>query len=192
MNLSIQKNIAILLGIGSFLFLVAAFLPYSRVFAEPSPEKKLAIIMNMRKLWNIGQILFGLGAIITAVAFGFLSFGLREITGIVGSRIGFFLMLAGALLWSWHVTERMINPAAFTSGNNTPYLFVVYSVFTQVGLVLLGILFVNSSIANWVGWMFIIGSALFFVLMVIFKDMPPFVYYLISIIASVVIYLKLL
>ena len=75
-------------------------------------------------------------------------------------------------------------------GENTPYLFIVYSVLTQAGLVLIGIFFLKSDIVNWIGWMFIIGAAIFFVLMVIFKDMPPFVYYVLTLIASIVLFIK--
>jgi hypothetical protein len=38
--------------------------------------------------------------------------------------------------------------------------------------------------------MFIAGGAVLFLLMVVFKDMPPFVYYVLTMIAAVVIYLK--
>ena len=54
MEFTFQKTTALILGLGSPLFLVAAFLPYSRVFAEPDTGKKLAIIMEMKKMWTIG------------------------------------------------------------------------------------------------------------------------------------------
>jgi hypothetical protein len=75
-------------------------------------------------------------------------------------------------------------------GINTTYIFLLYSLLTQVGLVLVGIILLRSGIANWVGWMFIIGSAAFFLLMVIFRDMPPFVYYVLTMIAAVTLFLR--
>lgn len=188
MEHSLQKTTALLLGLGSILFLVAAFLPYSRVFVEPVAEKKLEIITSMKKMWNIGQVLFGLGSMVTVAALGLQSYGFREIPGVRWSHLGVTLMFLGAAFWCWHVTERIIKPEAFANGTHTPYLFLVYSLLTQIGLVLIGILLLRSDVVNWVGWMFIIGSGAFFLLMVIFKDMPPFVYYVMTLIASVVLY----
>jgi hypothetical protein len=188
MGTAFQKTTALLLAFGSLLFLVAAFLPYSRVFVEPDPEKKLAIIMEMKKMWAIGQVFFGLGAMVTVIALGFQSYGFRDIAFARWSHLGILLMFIGTLLWCWHLWERIVQPEAFAKGLHTPYLFLLYSMLTQAGLVLVGILLLKSPVVNWVGWMFIIGAGVFFLLMLIFKDMPPFVYYVLTMIASVVLF----
>jgi hypothetical protein len=41
MEATYQKFTAIIMGLGSMLFIMAAFLPYARVFGEPLPEKSL-------------------------------------------------------------------------------------------------------------------------------------------------------
>ena len=189
MESALQKTTALVLGLGSLLFLVAAFLPYSRIFAEPDTEKKLAIIMEMKKMWTIGQVLFGLGAVVTVIGLGLLSYRFRDLSVARWSHLGVLLMLIGSLLWCWHLWERTIDPESFVKGLQTPYLFVIYSILSQIGLALVGFLLLRSGIANWVGWMFIIGSGLFFLLMVIFKDMPPFVYYVLTMIAAVVMFI---
>jgi len=61
MEPSLQRTVSILLRFGSLLFLIAAFLPYSKAFVEPEAEKKLEIILGMKKMWIFGHILFGLG-----------------------------------------------------------------------------------------------------------------------------------
>ena len=188
MGTDYQKTTALLLAFGSLLFVVAAFLPYSRVFAEPDPEKKLAIIMEMKKMWAIGQVFFGLGAMVTVIALGLQSYGFRDIAFAGWSHLGILLMLIGTLLWCWHLWERTVQPEAFAKGWHTPYLFVSYSMLTQAGLVLVGILLLKSPVADWVGWMFILGAGVFFLLMLIFKDMPPFVYYVLTMIAAVVLF----
>jgi hypothetical protein len=190
MEPSFQRSVSILLGFGSLLFLVAAFLPYSKVFVEPVAEKKLEIILRMKNMWIFGHILFGLGSIITVVAFGIQSYGLKEIANSMWSHLGVILMSLGAVLWCWIVIERIINPEDFAYGRNTPFLFPAYSLLTQLGLVFIGIMLLKSSMANWIAWMFIIGSAILFLLMVIFKDMPPFVYYVLTIVAAVALYFE--
>jgi hypothetical protein len=174
-----------LTGLGSILFLVAAFLPYSRVFIEQSAEKKIEIIMNMRGMWNFGHVLFGFGSLITVAGLGLLVSGNREAGSLILSYLAVILLGTGALLWSWHVTERMLDPQGFADGTNTPYLFLIYSVLTQIGLFLIGFYLLKAHIKDWVAWMFIIGSAVLFILMIIFRDMPPFVYYVLTLVMSV-------
>jgi hypothetical protein len=190
MESSIQKSLSLLLAFGSLLFIIAAFLPVSRVFAEPDPDKKLSIIMDMRTMWTTGEVLFGLGSLVTVIALGLQSWGLRTINGAGWSHLGVVLMFTGMTLWCWHVWERTVDPEAFVSGTNTPYLFWLYSILTQIGLILVGITILRSDLANWVGWMFIIGSAILMILMVIFKDMPPFIYYVLTLIAAIAFYLE--
>ena len=45
-------------------------------------------------------------------------------------------------------TDMRINPEAFVNGLLTPYLFVIYSILTQAGMALIGILLLRSCIAN--------------------------------------------
>jgi hypothetical protein len=174
--------------LGSILFLVAAFLPVSRVYVEPLAEKKIEIITAMKRMWNTGQILFGSGSIVTVIALGILSYGFRDSPSAKWSYLGVSLMAVGAVLWNWHVAERIIDPVAFANNTNTPYLFVMYSILTQAGMVFIGIMLLNSIVANWVGWTFIIGSVFFLLMLIIFKDVPPFVYYVLTMIAAVVLF----
>lgn len=60
---------------------------------------------------------------------------------------------------------------------------------TAIILALVGIMLPKSDPANWLGWMFILGSVVLFILMVIFRDMPPFVYYVLTMIAAVVLFI---
>jgi hypothetical protein len=188
MFFSKQEVMALLLGLGSVLFLVAAFLPVSRVFAEPSPESKIEIIQSMRQMWTLGQLLFGLGALIVAASFSMLTYQMKNVPGSQWAMLAVILLIVGAIFWCWHLAERMTNPHIFAFNRHTPYLFVAYSIFTQLGLILIGTFFLRAGIFHWVALMFIISSSIFFLLMVIFKDLPPFAYYLITLIAAFRIY----
>jgi len=115
---------------------------------------------------------------------GWVLFGQKETAHSVLSYASILLLGTGALLWCIHITERIIDPSGFAHGSNTPYLFLVYSIFTIIGLLLFGILLLKTSLGSWTGWMFIAGSIIILGLMVLFKDMPPFVYYLLTLIFS--------
>ena len=57
----------IVIIVGSALFLCAAFTPISfRVFPEKSATRKLEAIRASPTAWLVTQILFGLGALVTA------------------------------------------------------------------------------------------------------------------------------
>ena len=187
METSLLKTAGFVIGPGSLLFIVAAFLPYSKVFVEHDPEKRMIIITEMKRMWNIANIFFSLGAIITVIGLTLIMLGFKEIINTRSLYLNIFLLSVGAVLWSWVVAERIISPEKFANGTNTPYLFAIYSILTQVGLFLFGFFLLKTTFVNWVGWMFMLGSGTLFILMVIFKDMPPVVYYLLTLTLSVVL-----
>ena len=145
--------------------------------------------MSGRKVWNISQWLFALGSIIVAIAVGLSSSQFRTLPGSAFAYFGFISILIGSLLWSYHVYLRGIDPTSFVEGLQPNWHFVAYTLLTIAGLVSLGLILLRSQIQIWVGWTFIIGSGLFFVLYVVFKDMPPFVYYLLTLILGIVMIL---
>ena len=185
MELLHVKSTGYVLLTGSLIFLIAAFLPYSRVFAEPDPVVRLEILNRHGALWKLGQVLFASGAVITVAGLAFLYFRYRESLPGTWALISIVLLLAGSLLWSWHCAERLISPERFVNGTLTPGLFMIYSILTQAGLIVFGILLLGTGLSNWTGWMLIVGTALLSILMIIFKDMPPFVYYIFTLILAI-------
>jgi len=185
MELLQSKASGLILLLGSLLFMIAAFLPYSRVFAESDPGVRLEILQQQRKMWSTGQILFVLGSVITVLGLFFLYFRLRDSIPGTWALFSVIMLLAASLLWSWHCVERMISPEGFVNGTLTPRLFLLYSILTQAGLIVFGILLLGTNMASWTGWMLIAGTALISILMIIFKDMPPFVYYVFTLILAI-------
>ena len=170
------------------MFLIAAFLPSSKVFTISDPEKRIEIIYNMHGMFNFSQVLFGLGSIVTVIGLGML---IRNFKGVQFYNLAYaalLIMFVGALLWSWHVTERMLDPEGWVYGRNTPYIYVIYNIFTMIGLILIGLFLLKTSVADWIGWMLTIGSALFLILLIILKDLPPFIYYVLTLTAALALY----
>lgn len=186
--MGLYKVSGLVLFIGSVLFAAAAFSPVSQVFGARDIEKKVEILTGAPTQWVISQILFGLGAVVTALGIGFLAAALTNATASRLLWLAMSLLLVGAAFWSWHVGLRALDPIAFAQGEFPHWNFAVYSVLTQIGFVLVGIAILKTDLASWSGWMLIIGMSAFFVLMVIFRDMPPFVYYLLTAIVGVVVY----
>jgi hypothetical protein len=188
MELYLQKICAITIIVGSILFAIAAFSPVSRVFGEPSAEKKLEIIMNSLNQWKVSQFLFVAGAIITVLGIGLTGFLFRGQSVSYIIYISAALLLIGALFWTWHVYMRAVDPLAFTERMIPVWLFIIYTLLTQAGLIIFGVALLRMGLPEWTGWLMIGSMTLFFILTVIFRDMPPFVYYIITLVTGVMIY----
>jgi hypothetical protein len=179
---------SIIIITGSVFFIIAAFSPISRIFGMPSPEQKLEIILSAPNQWIVAQIFFALGALVTAAGISMVAYYFRNQPLSTMLNIGVAILVIGAFLWTWHVYLRAIDPQLFVQRGIPVWYFATYTFFTQIGLVLFGIALLRTELQNWVGWMMIGGMGLFFVLTIIFRDMPPFVYYIVTLIAGFMMY----
>lgn len=172
--------------IGAVLFLAAAFNPSAAVFAESDPAEKLAIIQNQQMLWDISQLLFGAGATVTAVGVVVLAGRWMGTSAGIPLLAGGLAMVLGALLWDVLVYERAVDPSAFVSGELSPSLFTAYTLLTLFGLLILGLSYIQVGLPGWLGYGTIVAALALFVGYLLFRDMPPFVYYLITLVGAVV------
>ncbi len=189
MEISLQKMSALVIIVGSVLFLIAAFLPISvRVFPEPSAARKLEIIMASPTAWFVAQIFFALGAMVTVIGIALVGYRFRDQSFALLMQASVAVLLLGALLWIWHVYARTVDPAAFAEGSLPVWPLGLYFVLTEAGLAVFGVALLRSGLPQWVGWVVIGSMVLFFVLTLIFRDMVPLVYYLITLLTGVTLY----
>lgn len=179
---------SIIVMVGSLLFFIAAFSPISRIFGITSPERKLEIILSAQNQWMVAQVFFALGALVTAIGIGIIAYYFRGQSSSVLLNTAVVILFIGAFLWTWHVYLRAIDPQLFVDRGIPVWYFAFYTFLTQTGLVLVGFALLRTDLQNWVGWMMIGSMGLFFVLTIIFKDMPPFVYYVVTLIAGYMMY----
>jgi hypothetical protein len=189
-HLSLDKIGAIFTIVGSVMFLGAAFFGTPRVYMESSPAEKLEIISASPGTWIAAQILFGLGAVSAAGGLATAVIALRGQAGgwIVYASVA--LLVIGAMAWSQHLYARMQDPTAFAMGALSTLPLLIYFVLTPIGFAGLGLVLVSSSLPDWVGWMLIAGMALFLIVTVVTRDMVPLVYYLPTLVAGVMIYVR--
>jgi hypothetical protein len=185
--MSMQRIAGSVLIIGSVLFFIAAFSPIAQVFTEPDATQKMEIINNGGSAWIVDQIFFCLGSLVTGAGLALTVNQHRNIPGATWAFLGVAAIALGAVLWSWNVYQRTIAPQAFVTGTLPVWPFIAYTLLTQAGLVAIGILLLRSTLPGWVGWMLIGGSIFFFVAFIILKDMPPFVYYILTILTGIII-----
>ena len=185
--MTFERISGILLLIGSALFLTAAFLPISWVFAERDLGKKVEMITAAPESWRIAQFLFGAGALIAAIGFLYVYFHLRIRGAPIASLVAFLLAIAGALLWARHTYMRGVDPVAFVHKMMTPrWLAGAYLVLTQGALLALGIALRDANYPGWISWLNIGSAIAFSLILILFQDLPPFVYYLVLAVTAIV------
>ena len=171
--------------VGSALFLCAAFTPISsRVFPENSATLKLEVIGASPTAWSVTQILFGLGALVTAIGVGLLAYALsgQPSAWLIWASVA--VLILAAILWLWHLYGRTVDPVAFAEGRWPHWPLLAYFILTEIGLAILGYALLRSDLPRWIGWLLIGSMVLLFVLTLIYRDMIPLMFYLVTLIAG--------
>jgi len=174
-------TIAWIILIGCLLFLFAAFNPSSMAFGMQGAEAKLEVIRRYERLWVISQYAFGLGAVVAAA--GYL---LLARAGGPQAAYGGLLtlvssgMLAGALLWGINLFMRATDFEGFANGMQPNWPFLAYTLLTLLGLAVWGYVYLQGGFPVWLGWGTLVPALILLGLLLVFRDMPPFVYYLIG------------
>ena len=178
----------LLLVIGSTLFVVGAAIGVPRVFTERDPQKRLVMLREHMRSWQIAQPLYGLGPAVVAIGVGSLA--------VVAPRVGYTTFLfslsctasaVGALFWGLSLYRRAVRVEDFAFGNLPGWPFRSYVWLTIGGLATLGAGLVTGGISLWLGWLTVAGAVLCAAAYVRFKDIPPFVFYILFVVIGVVL-----
>jgi hypothetical protein len=173
---------------GSIVFLIAAFSPITRVFAMKSAEDKWQLISASTNAWVIAQVMFALGATATAVGVLLAGGALQGKPTDAVFYVAGALLLVGAIAWSWHAYLRGHDPRAFVDGTLPGWHFVLYSLLTLAAFGLLGYSLLKMGFPSWSAWVLMAGSSVLLVLYLVFRDMPPAVYYLMGLVLGIVLH----
>jgi hypothetical protein len=135
--------------------------------------------------WSVTQILFGLGALVTAIGIGLLAYTLRRQASawLIWARVA--VLIPAAVLWLWHLYGRTVDPVAFAEGRWPRWPLLAYFILTEIGLAILGYTLLMSDLPRWIGWILIGSMVLLFVVTLIYRDVPPLLFYLATLIAGI-------
>jgi hypothetical protein len=161
--------------VGSSVFLFGAAVGVPQVFTEPDPERRLQLLQARLRVWQLAQLPYAIGPLLAAVGAGL-------VVGSAGAAL-----VAGALAWSWDVWLRGRRVPEFAHGLLPAWPFATYVLLTIAGLALLGLGLLASDFPTWLGWVVLGADALFAVAYVRFKDLPPFVFYLLLLLVGAVV-----
>ena len=174
--------------LGSVLFIVAAFLPISfRVFPETSPARKLESIEAALGQWQAAQVLFGAGAVVTVLGIALYAMSVRReaFAPLVWTSVA--LLALAVVPWLWQVAARAADPERFAQGRSPTWAYLASFLITEAGLAALGVALLSSPLPAWVGRALIVYVAVLAVLTLVFRDMPPFAFYLATLVVGAVL-----
>jgi hypothetical protein len=186
-----QKLAGLGLIVGSVLFIIAAFTPLTFRVIMADGQQRIELIQNERTGWIFLNILFGVGSIVTVVGLALFAQHVQSIgdntTVKVVSYLGATVAALGALCWVIIVYNRAALPpqelGSTLSINN--WIFPAYTLLTQIALIMVGFTLIQSSYPVWLGWGMLVLGGMSIAVFLIFKDMPPFVHYVLLLIMGI-------
>jgi hypothetical protein len=162
---------------GSVVFLIGASIGVPRVFTEPDADERLRMLDAGRSRWRAAQPMYAAGALITAIGVGVRAASMTDAPR-VGLALSCVLLVVGALCWSASVFARGRDIEGFVRGTLPHWPFPAYVWLTLAGLVALGAGLLVSDVPAWTGWLAVVAAVVFAAAFVRFRDIPPFVFYL--------------
>jgi hypothetical protein len=177
----------ILLIVGSVIFLVGAAVGVPRVFTEPDPQARLRLLTEHLVAWRIAQPLYGLGPLIAAAGVGALAAAAPTHATRATFTAACLALAVGALAWAWSLYLRGTRVAEFASGTLPGWPFATYVLLTIGGLALLGAGLLAGRFPVWLGWLALGADLVFLVGYLWFKDLPPFVFYLLLLLVGLAV-----
>ena len=162
---------------GSVVFFAGAAYGVPRVFAMRSPEERLAALQARAGAWRNAQWLYAAGPVLVGSGVLTLSAGYSGQARLLAGAGGLAL-LVGAVFWSISCARRARRIEAFARGELPAGAWLAYVWLTIAGLALLGL--ASLGFEAWVGVMLLVAAGVFGAWFVIARDIPPFVFYLVS------------
>ena len=176
----------VLVLVGSAVFFLGASLGVPRVFTESRPEQRLAMLEDRLSAWRLAQPLYALGPLIAAIGIGVLA-GATAGSGRVALALSCLALVVGALSWSWATYLRGTDHRAFAEGTLPGWPFAGYVWLTLAGLMALGIGLLLADFPVWAGWLTVGADVVFAAAYLRYRDIPPFVFYLLLVPVGIVI-----
>ena len=156
-------------------------MPISFVYAERDVQAQIARVQSSPIAWAISQILFGLGGVLVAAGLALFTLDQRSTNATFSEYLGLAMIAFGTLCWIVIVYERAtLSPQEVFGSPTFGWLFIPYTLLTQATLIVYGLTFLRTGYPRWLGLVAIIPALLLCAVYLIFKDVPPFAYYVIT------------
>lgn len=179
------QTAGLLLIAGSTIFGVGAAIGVPQVFREADPEVRLRVLEDRLAAWRLAQPFYALGPLVATAGVALLVDDAATLWEAIATAVAFSAMLIGAVAWAWSVYVRATRVREFALRTLPGWPIVAYVILTGVGLALLGVGLLSGGAPEWLGWLTIAASCAFLAIYMAFKDIPPFVFYLLLTVVGV-------
>lgn len=182
-----DRTAGILLVVGSVVFGVGAAIGVPGVFTQPDPQTRLRMLTERLGSWRVAQPLYGLGPMIAAAGVGWLAADAPDQATRAMFAAACLALVIGALAWGWSLYLRGTRIREFAFGTLPGWPFATYVLLTIGGLALLGIGLLAGGLPAWLGWLTLAADILFLTGYLRYRDIPPFVFYLLLLLVGAVV-----
>jgi hypothetical protein len=191
------QTAGLLFIVGSAVFDFGVGIGVPRVWMERDQNTRLRMLEAGRVSWRIAQPLVGLGAIIAGAGAGYLAVDAATRSSQVVFTIACAAMMGGALAWCWSLYLRGTRIEDFVFGRQPAWPFLTYVLLTISGIALVGVGMLVGEFADargggstqqfptWLAWLLIVADVGFLAAYIGYKDIPPFVFYLLLLVAGI-------
>jgi hypothetical protein len=151
-----------------------------QIYTSSDIQERSHLLAAMPQRWVLSQSVVILGGLTTMVGSIFLIPHFNGSPGFLLAVLGVLGYVAGQLIWIWNLALRIVKPQKF-AGNELPgWLYMTYSILTLSALAAFGAAFRLQGIFVVLGIAVFLAALLVLGLFLKYKDMPPIVYYAIS------------
>lgn len=194
-----QKTAGILLSIGSLLFLIAIMTPavFNVFGAFDNPQLQIEYIENDFTGWAVWNIVYGGGSVIASIGLVLFAKQAQSVSNNKNIRIagnlGGAMATLGAILYLIIALYRVVqSPEVVVNNMNiNSWMYPIYTLFTQIALIIFGFVLLQSGYQKWLGWVVLVpGGILALVAYLVFGDVPPGVYYPILLVMGLTLLFK--
>lgn len=182
-----EETSAVLLVVGSAVFVAGASLGVPSVFNTSDREVRRELLTRHRTRWQVAQPLYALGPLVAGAAVGLLAAAQDEPVSVALFLVAGALLLVGACAWSYSCYLRGMRPVDFALGKLPGRPFAIYLWLTLGGLALLGVALLTAGYPGWLGWLVLGADVVFLVMYLAMRDLPPFVFYLLLTVVGVAV-----
>jgi hypothetical protein len=173
---------------GTALTYVGFSLFPTRIYTIRDTAARLELVQTYPRRWSASQIGVILGAVASAIGFLLLASLFRGTGGANLSLLGVAAFLLGHILWIWHLILRINDPPAFATARLPTWHFTLYALLTPLGLLICGVSFwLHGAYSSWLGIGLVVASLIYLGIMAIYRDIPPFLFYLLTLIVGLVL-----
>jgi hypothetical protein len=163
-----QKLAGILFSVGALVAILGEFRPiiFNVLGAHDNPQLQAQYVENDPTGWAVAHLLMGAGSLIAAIGVALFA---RQVQGLSNNRnvritsyVGAALAVVGTIFWAIVAYNRVTSAPQEVIANMgaANWMEWAYFLLTEIALVLVGFVLLQSGYPKWLGWLLLVLGGL--------------------------------